>query len=168
MALPVDDGDQIPEPTTPPLPMLLGASCTRLGVTRRSSREAGATSSRSGRWRLRTARRRLMPSSALSSACPTAWLGTSSRSGAATTPSRCPMATAAALPSWSIAKYYSYSPHAIAPSLKQRVHDRVHGQLLEVRVLLAHADEHDGLARLVGHRQSGSYFIVDRIELRQY
>ena len=28
MALPVDDGDQIPEPTTPPLPMLLGASCT--------------------------------------------------------------------------------------------------------------------------------------------
>ena len=153
MALPVDDGDQIPEPTTPPLPMLLGASCTRLGVTRRSSREAGATSSRSGRWRLRTARRRLMPSSALSSACPTAWPGTSSRSGAATTPSSCPMAKAATIPPGSIAKYYSYSPNAIAAAslLKQRVHDRVHGQLLEVRVLLAHADEHDGLARLVGH-----------------
>ena len=46
--------------------------------------------------------------------------------------------------------------------------DRVHGQLLEVRVLLADADEHDGLARLVGHTEGGAHFVVDRIELGQY
>ena len=89
------------------------------------------------------------------------------RSGAATT--RRAARQAAALPPWSIAKKLPYSPNAIAAaSLEQRVHDRVHGQLLEVRVLLADADEHDGLARLVRHTERGAYFVIYGIELGQY
>ena len=192
MALPVDDGDQIPEPTTPPLPMLLGASCTggqsipihvlraihhkgdldtvarwfdaaptrdideTLGVLRAKPARrphapgAGAQGARedverSPRLRFRPPQRRRL-------ACPLVLAvllqDPNPQQQRPRRSRRHPLAHRPVVDSPKLLSY-SYSPREA--SLKQRVHDRVHGQLLEVRVLLAHADEHDGLARLVRH-----------------
>ena len=47
------------------------------------------------------------------------------------------------------------------------MHDRLGVEVLQIRIGLSSADEHDGLTSCVGHRDGGADLVVDRVELGQ-